>query len=255
MKNLARGLPLLALLLLLMPQCIAQGLEGLKLQGEEFTYKFNPNKELINGIIIKPSGDGPFPAVVVNHGGGGDAKKCSHNEGSNFVQKSYVVIACDLTHSGKRDGGKKSTFGGSQENADRIMACVNVLESLPYVDAKKLCIYGISMGAFATIGTCTQTDKFKAAAISAGGVGGNSGLGSLCDEGNVPKITTPFISCHGGDDDTVPLESAKKFKAIMDANNRISELHIFEGIGHGVCKVKAVEVYALILEFFEKHLK
>ena len=77
----------------------------------------------------------------------------------------------------------------------------------------------------------------------------------LQDEENVPKITAPFIMCHGGVDTTVPLEKDKKFKAVMDANNKVSELHIFDGVGHQLWKVKQDEVFALILKFFAKHLK
>ena len=257
MKNLACGLLLLALLLLLLvPQGIAQGLDGLKLQGEEFTYKLSQNKEPIQGILTKPSGNGPFPAVVVNHYKGGNAKQIVEVVGPIFIKAGYVVIACNLTHAGKDDGeeGDKNTVAGSQENADRIMACVKILENLPYVDAKKLCIYGQSMGAFATVGTCTQTDKFKAAAITAGGV--RTKPGSICGEADVPKITTPFIILHGTDDQTVPVETGKRFKAVMDANNKVSELHIFDGVGHKLWKGEQQdEVFALILKFFAKHLK
>ena len=258
MKNLACGLLLLAMLLLLLPQGIAQGLDGFKLQGEEFTYKFSPSKEPIQGIFTKPSGNGPFPAVVVNHGGGGSASGFGSRTGLKF--KGYVVIAPNLTHIGAREEDR-TTFAGSQENADRIMVCVKILESLPYVNAKKLCIYGNSMGAFATIGVCTQTDKFKVAAITAGGVGGYQGLGDvsesggLCDKEIVAKIRTPFIMCHGSIDTTVKPEKVKAFKAIMDANNVIAELHLFEGIAHPVWKQKTDDVFALILEFFAKHLK
>ncbi len=239
----------------------AQDLKGLKLEKDDkapeglealrFTYQFDEKKDAIQGILLKPAGGGPFPAVVVNHGKGGSAAGFGREFGAIFAKKGYVVIACDLTHAG-RDGGDSKTFAASKENAERIQACVRVLESLAYVDAKKLCIYGHSMGAFATVGTCTQTEKFRAAAITAGGLRNGDGLDT---EKNVAKITTPVLILHGEADRTVKPELAKALKAAMDEQKKTSELKVFEGAGHDLPRTKRDEVFKLILEFFEKQLK
>lgn len=235
-------------------------LKGLKLEKDgraagdlesyRFSYPFQKDKEPIQGLLLKPAGNGPFPAVVVNHGAGAHAEAFGRPFGQIFAAKGYVAIACDLTHA--RRGGDPNTFAGSPENAERILACVSILEGLAYVDPQKLCMYGNSMGAYATVGTCTQTDKIKAAAITAGGVGSRGGLDTTK---NAAKIRAAFIILHGSDDKAVSVDRAKNFKAAMDKHGKTAELKIFDGIGHQLCREKQGEVFELILAFFDKQLK
>jgi len=234
--------------------------QGLKLEkdanapegGEaySFTFKDDNAQEPLKGILLKPAGKGPFPAVVINHGKGG-RPEAFRKYGEAFIQKGYVALAPELTHAGQAAGDPK-TFAGSKENAERILAAVQVLESLDYVDAKKLCMFGHSMGAFATVGTCTQTDKFKAAAITAGGLREQDRLNT---EANVAKITAAFLILHGTDDKVVNVDMGKNFKAALDKHQKTSELKLFEGVGHQLPHEKREEVLALVLAFFEKHLK
>jgi len=248
------------LLFLVVAGAAAQDLEGLKLdkdskatEGGEaysFTFKYDNAKEPLKGILLKPAGKGPFPAVVINHGKGG-SPQTFRSYGATFVQKGYAAIAPELTHAG-RNAGDPRTFAASKENAERILAAVKVLESLAYVDAKKLCMFGHSMGAFATVGTCTQTDKFKAAAITAGGLRDRDGLDT---EANVAKITTPLLVLHGTADTTVKVDLGKNLKAALDKHQKTAEMKLFEGVGHQLPNEKRDEVFALVLAFFEKHLK
>ena len=126
------------------------------------------------------------------------------------------------------------------------------MESLPYVDAKRLGMFGHSMGALATVGACTQTGKIRAAAISAGGL---RPRGVLDTAANVPKITTPFLILHGTTDQTVNVEWGKAFKAALDAHKKTSEMKLFEGVGHDLPRTRQDEVFGLILAFFDKHFQ
>ncbi len=214
-----------------------------------FKYKYS-EKDEVKGVLARPSGKGPFPAVIINHGKGGNAEGVSKFLGALLIKQGYSVIACDLTHA-EKDGDTK-TFAGSKENADRIIMCIKILESLPYIDSKKICMLGISMGAFATVAACTQTDKIKAAAVVSGGIRDKGGLDS---EEYIEKITAPVIIIHGGDDKTVKPELAQKLKEALDKHGKTSELKIFDGVGHSVIKDKRDEAMELIFKFFEKHLK
>ena len=68
-----------------------------------FTYQPGSTADAIHGILLKPQGEGPFPAVIVNHGRGGNAEGFGRQYGSLFVAKRYVVIAAELTHAGQGD--------------------------------------------------------------------------------------------------------------------------------------------------------
>ncbi len=207
----------------------------------------------VEGVLIKPVGKGPFPAVVVNHGAGGNARGFGMPYCIRFAKAGYVAIACDYTHSMFRGGA--SATGGSPwntaENRRRALACIEILQSLPEVDKRKIAMYGNSMGAFLTVVMCQETDKIKAAAITAGGIGAG-GIQPLAE--NVSRIKAPFLILQGEQDNVVRPESAKNLKELLDKQGTIAELKMFPGVGHGVIREKTDEVFALCLPFFAKHL-
>lgn len=46
---------------------------GFKLDGERWTYR--DDRVSLTGVFLKPEGDGPFPAVLISHGKGGNASR------------------------------------------------------------------------------------------------------------------------------------------------------------------------------------
>src|SRR5215475_15090660 len=52
----------------------------------------------LNGVILAPSGPGPFPAVVLSHGNGGSARFITNQVGRTMVTWGFVTIAVDYTH-------------------------------------------------------------------------------------------------------------------------------------------------------------
>jgi dienelactone hydrolase len=223
-------------------------LKGLKLEKDEknskedmeafrFTYKYSDEKE-IKGLLARPSGKGPFPTIVLNHGKGGSAQAIGNSIGSQFIKKGYAYIACDLEP-------------GIKDNIERISMSIRILESLQYVDSKKLSMLGISMGAFATLAACCETDKIKAAAVVAGGLRDSGGYDF---SSGIQKIGAAVIIIHGADDKIVKPELAQNLKDALDKNGKTSAIKIFDGVGHSVIKDKREEALALVFEFFDKHL-
>jgi hypothetical protein len=65
-------------------------LPGLEMSGDPesrhgVTWTFNASVDRVNydlqGILLKPSGQGPFPAVIISHGMRGNAFGASHTDG------------------------------------------------------------------------------------------------------------------------------------------------------------------------------
>ena len=259
-------LGLLLLLMMVGTEALAQNLEGLKLEKDAkslgdvesftFSYKDKKEQEPIKGILLKPAGKGPFPAVVVNHGGGGSARAFGLPNGIILAKAGYVAIACDYTHSiykrAKVDPANTTpnTVWNNAENRRRALACIEILQSLPEVDQRKIAMYGNSMGAMLTIVMCQETDKIKAAAITAGGVGG----GVRAPVEGVARIKIPFMILHGEQDALVPPEHPRTLKELLDKQGTVAELKMFPGVGHDLVRVKSDEVFALITAFFAKQL-
>ncbi len=107
----------------------------------------------LQGILLKPRGRGPFPAVVLSHGAGGNAQSYGRALGSVMRTWGLVCIAVNYTHVRGALLGAPGTLlqqGASPVNAFRAHAAVTVLARLRYVDVRRVAAHGHSMGAFVT---------------------------------------------------------------------------------------------------------
>lgn len=231
---------------------------GFKLDGERWTYAEGDWK--LQGILLKPPGKGPFPAVLISHGMGGNAVAFGTTKAREMVRWGLVCMACDYTHAVALGAGRpdptaidRSALGASAENLRRASKCLDLLAAMPEVDPKKLSAYGHSMGGFVTIGLAAkEPDRLVAAAISGSGIAPRDGFPAPSNAA-AEKIRTPFILFHGSVDNTVRPEQSLALKEILDKNRVPCERHVFEGINHPVDRDKADDVYRLLRNWFAKY--
>src|SRR3954454_7796061 len=95
----------------------------------------------LQGILLKPRGRGPFPAVVLSHGAGGNAQSYGRELGHVMRGWGLVCIAVNYTHATNAPAGVPGTWlqqGASAANAFRAHAAVTVLARLRYVDLHRV---------------------------------------------------------------------------------------------------------------------
>lgn len=224
---------------------------GFTLEDTRWTYDDGDLK--MEGILMKPDGQGPFPAILISHGRGGNAAGFGTQKAQEFVKMGFVCIAPDYTHAGRGNGGLAGggAPGASPENLKRAAKCLDILQSLPYVDSNRLAAYGNSMGAFITVSlSASEAGRLKATAITAGGVRMRDGAPTV-PAGDIPRV--PMCILHGGADGTVPPDSSASLKELLDKNHTPNERHVFDGIGHNLHQQKADEVFGLMKAWFVKH--
>jgi len=239
----------------------ANALPGFKLDGIKWTYQ--DEQLLIEGILLKPEGDGSFAAVLISHGLGGSAGSFGLSKARELVRWGLVCIAPNYTHQRgalgppKGPGAKaagRSTFGASEENVRRALKCVEILESLPYVDGKRIAAYGHSMGGFVTIGLAAAApDRLAAAAISGSGIAPRDGFPAPAVD-VAEKVRTPFLIMHGSRDRVVRPEQSAALKRVLDKNGVSSERHVFDGEDHPIDRTKRKEAFGLLGKWFGTHL-
>lgn len=221
-----------------------------QLTGERWTCEADGKP--LTGILLKPEGKGPFPAVIISHGLGGSAEGYSLPKAREMVQWGMVCIAPDYTHAG-RGGGDRATFGASEENIRRARACLAILRSLGIVDMKRVAASGNSMGAFLTIGlAAAMPDAIACAAITAGGVAPVSGNAAPAAS-EVKKIRAPFLILHGTADITVPPERSALLKQELDAAKIPNQRELFEGVSHNLHQVRSEECFKLTRDWFTRY--
>lgn len=241
----------------------AAELPGLKLDGTRWTYR--EGDFAMDGILIKPDGDGPFPAVLISHGLGGSAESFGANKAREMAGWGVVCIAPNYTHSrnnlpqrGAGDrrlpaGGDRQNYGASDENIQRAARCLDILASLPYVDTKRIAAYGHSMGGFVTIGLAAREPKrLAAAAISGSGIAPREGYAAPSSE-VAEKVRTPLIMFHGSLDTTVRPEASASLEEVLKKSKVETARHVYEGVGHPVDQQRSAEVFRLMKEWFQKH--
>ncbi len=226
-------------------------IKGLRVDGDKFT--FADGDLVFSGILLKPEGKGPFAAVLLSHGRGGSAENFGRPKAQIMVKWGLVCIAPDYTFSDKNSDPRN--FGASPENLRRATKCLDILQSLPEVDAKRLCAYGNSMGAYVTIGVAAQDPRrLAAAAITAGGIIDTPGRAAPTKE-QADKIRTPFCILHGANDILEAPERSKYLEDVLKANKVDCERFVFDDAGHEVHMSKAPEVNAKIEAWFKKYAK
>jgi acetyl esterase/lipase len=222
-----------------------------QLDGERWTYR--EGDFVMHGILLKPEGEGPFPAVLISHGLGGSAESFGLTKAREMVKWGFVCVAPSYTHSAGQPGHRRGDYGASAENLRRARTCLDLVSRMPEVDANRLFAYGHSMGGFVTIGLAAiAPDRLQAAAITGSGIGRSDGFPAP-SAAKAQQVRTPFLILHGSADMTVRPQQSVDFKAILDTNRIPNERTLFDGEGHPIDQTQRAHVFAAIRAWFEKH--
>lgn len=187
----------------------------------------------LDGILLLPAGEGPFPAVLISHGKGGTPRDYSANVGRVMVGWGMAVIGTMYTHAPDSveaghlpDGGD----GASAANVQRARKARDLLACLGVVDLSRLAAHGHSMGAFVTgqlLGTAPA--DFRAASHTAGGV--SPGPNATKAE-TAAQIRTPYQLHHGDEDQVVALMQDQTLDQILTEQQVVHEFHVYGGYDH-----------------------
>ena len=190
----------------------------------------------LSGLLLKPTGSGPFPAVVLSHGYGGSAVSTGRNVGAKMVAWGLVVIATNYTHTGSGESGAPGTSaepGASAANVQRARRAIAILAALGYVDTDRIAAHGHSMGAFVTTAlAATHGELLRVASHTAGGVRPDNTSGPAPSESQARAVRVPYQLHHGDRDQVVTLVSGQRLNEILQTTGTVHELLIYPGYDH-----------------------
>ena len=194
----------------------------------------------LRGILLRPAGNGPFPAVILSHGLGENVDSYARRLASEMVTWGLVVIATNYTHAGGVAPGAPGTLadlGASEANVQRASKLIELLGRLGYVDLSRVAAHGHSAGAFVTAAfAAAQPSRLRAASITAGGVAlpPFTTQTVATSEAQAQAIRVPVQLHHGDRDLVVPLPLAQRLAAILRSNGVPHELTVYPGEGHDI---------------------
>jgi dienelactone hydrolase len=191
----------------------------------------------LRGVLYKPLGAGPFPAVILSHGANGNAAFYARALAPEMVRWGLVCIATDYTHAaGVPIGapGGPSERGASRANLLRAHMTYELLGTLGYVDMARVAAHGHSMGAYVTAALLgAYPTDFRVASHTAGGVRPPRFVtGPAPDEAQVRGIRRPYQIHHGELDAVVPLDYDERLASILARLGVPHELHVYPGADH-----------------------
>ena len=150
-----------------------------------------PNNRTIAATVLRPEGQGPFGAVVLNHGVSASARERARessdlliNAAAVFARRGYVVVM-PLRRGFGATGGEMAEDPGSCANpdyftaegkaAEDVMAAYDYARTLPYVDGNRMILAGQSAGGMVSLFTAgTRNPPGLVAVLSfAAGRGGD----------------------------------------------------------------------------------
>ncbi len=134
----------------------------------------------VTGNLYCPTGDGPFPAVLNLHGHWSQGKLAAQVQARGHVlaRSGFVVLTVDAAGSGERsDAEREWSYHGAAKAAglllsgDSLLAlqvrdnrrALDVLQSLPGVDAERIGATGASGGGNQTMWLSAMDERVKAA--------------------------------------------------------------------------------------------
>jgi dienelactone hydrolase len=161
----------------------------------------------IQAYLYKPDGDGPFPAVIYNHGSRDGHERASvpfQYVGRMLARAGYVALVPERRGYGKSDGEVWWKETGNdpgklivrlQAETDDVLAAADYLRTVKSVDPGRLGIMGWSFGGIVTMLAVSRSGAFRAAVNQAGGALSWDGNPVLRDAltGAARKTATPTL--------------------------------------------------------------
>ena len=117
----------------------------------------------VKAILLRPEGAGPFPGLVVNHGGMSGIDERVLNRGRSLRDRGYAVILPSFRGEDGSEGALDVAAGDVRDS----LGALALLANRDDVDATRMGMWGNSRGGLTTLLAAQQTANLRCVATSA----------------------------------------------------------------------------------------
>ncbi|MFO0599200.1 MAG: alpha/beta fold hydrolase [Myxococcaceae bacterium] len=121
----------------------------------------------IAGLLRLPEGPGPFPAVVMCAGMTLTRDVWLQPNAEWLVARGFATLSFDYRGFGESEGQPRCRLVPPMQVED-VRAALTFLQTVPEVDAKRLALFGVSLGASIAVATAGIDSRAKATVAVAG---------------------------------------------------------------------------------------
>ena len=221
----------------------------------------------VSGMLLRPRGRGPFPAVVLNHGyidpGGYVTGQGLMREQDALARAGFVVLHTDYRGHAASDPvsavGRETRLGYTRDS----LHAVGPLKRLPYVDPDRVAMLGRSMGGGVTLNALVAQPGAVRAAVLYASVSSAfldnfrqfsqpgrpdearaffARFGSpqqdpdfyddLSSRTFFDRVTEPVLIHHGTADDTCPMAWSRTTQRLLTEAGADATLRVYRGEQH-----------------------
>jgi dipeptidyl aminopeptidase/acylaminoacyl peptidase len=189
------------------------------------------------GVMVRPSGDGPFPAILHLHGSG-DTVANNVNVLQLFARAGYVAM--DVEYRELRAG---------TIDVEDVLKSLEFLNGSRYVRRGVIGVNGFSLGGRLALRVATREKVLAVSAIAARTSSGSTP--TILEQ--AARLTSPILLQHGTDDSVVPYNDSVLLERSLKGMGRRVEFFSYAGAGHNTMPWD--QVYEKVLSFFASHLR
>src|SRR4030042_5102756 len=231
--------------------------QGWVVNREFLSYGINSNKK-VELFWTKPSGDGPYAAVLFIHG----HQEQVRNGGESYVKvgrlgrmasRGYTAAAISQPGYGNSSGPPDFCGPFTQE---AVSVAIAFLRKQTFIKPDKLALLGYSRGAIVASMVATRDQRLAAVVLGAGaydffkwyptpipGIDSNikmeAGTSTEAFKArssiyHIEKIRTPILLLHGARDERILVGQAEAFAERLKANGAVFKMRLFPNAGHSI---------------------
>ena len=211
--------------LLAIATLLALVVPALAADGKSVSYK--SGDETVQGMLYAPTGNAPFPALIVIHEWWG-LNDWVKEQASKLADQGYVTLAVDL-YRGKiattSEEAHEIMRGVPEDRAKRdLSAAFDFLKAQKIVKPDRIGSIGWCMGGGYSLDVALQEPTLAADVINYGHL--------AVDENSLKKINPPVLGIFGGKDRGISVEDVKKFEQTLKQSGKKIEVVIYPDAGH-----------------------
>jgi dienelactone hydrolase len=205
--------------------------------------------------IFRPEGTGPFPVVVMLHGGQGLSKPFMSL--TQDVSRGGFLVVAGCWRAGTplcSEATPQAEWAANPAHSGKEL--IAMARTLPDARADRIGLYGFSIGGYAALFAASSGADVQAVVADAPAhvPTGDPRPPKTLDV--LPGLTAPLLLMHGTADKLVPVAQSREYEQAARAGGKVLVVSYFEGVGHiaSVQPESQAEARQRAIAFLREHL-